>query len=206
MKDFDSYSAEQWDCIAASIAKMRGVDDAHLIRRGGASLRNLIEIEASMYCAQGYLNRRAANRQACVDNLIALRDDLRDRLVSKLANTTAVGTDDMLNATEAFIRKLTFKIDLMTKIEKVSMVAHDEPGSNAAKTSRHRFWSELVAIWTMIGGEKTGAKTARFLIAAAKPAFDFVRGDADACDKDRAIPDQKSVEQWLLRHKSRPID
>ena len=72
---------------------------------------------------------------------------------------------------------------------------------NAAKTGRQQFWNELLEIWTEIGGEETGADAARFLIAASEPVFDFVRGDTDACGKDRAIPDQRSVERWLLRRR-----
>jgi hypothetical protein len=203
--EYFSYSTEQWDRIAASVAEMRGVDDANLIRRGGASLRDLIEVEAGVYCAQGLLNRRAADRQALIDNWIALRDDLRDRLVPTLAVTTGIDTDNMLDATEALIADLTREIDLKRKMDLLRISVwrkRDEPTGNASKANRQRYWSELLAIWTEIGGQETGAHTARFLIAASEAVFDFVRGDADACDKDRALPDQKSVEQWLRRRRA----
>ena len=45
----------------------------------------------------------------------------------------------------------------------------------------------------------SGAYTRRFLIAASKPAFDFVLADDDASDRDRAIPAELSVEQCLRR-------
>jgi hypothetical protein len=187
------YSAEQWDLIAGCIALMRGVDDAHLIPKGGGpSVRSRIEVAAGMYCVQGLLKRRAADRQARIDKLTALRDDLRDRPL--LVTTTS----------EAFIRSLTTKIDLLTTVplRMVRDEPRDEPAGNAAKTGRQKFWTELLAIWTEIGGKETGAETARFLIVASTPVFDFIRGDADASDKDRAIPDKRSVEQWLRRRRA----
>ena len=140
--------------------------------------------------------------------MIALRDDL-DRLVPTLGNTTDVNTDNMLKATKALIVELTRKIDLLREMDRdcyrlsAFPERDEEPaGSNAAKTGRQQFWHLLLAIWTGIGGQETGADTARFLIAASEPAFDFVRDDPDASDKDRAIPDQKSVEQWLRRRRT----
>jgi hypothetical protein len=205
-KDFE-YSAEQWDRIAACFVKLHGVDDTR--RRpleGGPTLKMLVELEAGTFCGRGFHNRREAQRQARIPNLIALRDDL-DRLVRTLAITTDVNTDKMLIATKALIVELTRKIDLLREMDRLRFSAFperaEEPaGSNAAKTGRQQFWRLLLAIWTGVGGQETGADTARFLIAASEPAFDFVRDDPDASDKDRAIPDQKSVEQWLRRRKA----
>ena len=88
MNGFDfSYSAAQLDRIAASVAEMRGVDEVRLDlipKGGGPSLRDRIAVEAGMFCVQGLLKRRAADHQARIDNLFALRDDLRDRLVPTL--------------------------------------------------------------------------------------------------------------------------
>src|SRR5258705_12171920 len=82
MKGFEyfSYSAEQWASIAASVAEIRGVDDAHRIGRGGAGLRNLIEVEAGVYCAEGLIKRQGAGRQARIDQREPLPDGLRNRL------------------------------------------------------------------------------------------------------------------------------
>jgi hypothetical protein len=112
MTDF-AYTDEQWDGIADSIADVLDVDvdDTDLIRRGGASLRDLIEIEAGMFCERGSLNRREAERQAHIDKLVALRDELRGRLVPTLASTTDVNADDMLVATAAYVDRLTRRID-----------------------------------------------------------------------------------------------
>jgi hypothetical protein len=112
-----------------------------------------------------------------------------------------VNTANMLDATETFIVELTRRINFCELLA-ASRLPDERAGNatgNAAKTGRQRFWNELLAIWTEIGGQETGADAARFLIAASQPAFDFMRGDADACNKDRAIPDQRSVEQWLRR-------
>ena len=172
MKDYEEfrYSAEQWDCIAAIITKMRGVNDVNRIPlTGGPSMRTWIEVTAAGYCDQGSLKRSAADDQTRLDNLIALRNDLQNRLIPTLAITTDVNTRNMLDATEAFIKVLTFKINLRM-IPPVSIRNYDdEPAGNAAKTSRHRFWIELLTIWTEFGGKETGAATADFLIAASKP-------------------------------------
>ena len=58
-----SYSVEQWDRIAACVVKLRGVDDTQRIpRKGGPTLRMLIELEAGMFCGRGFLKRRKARK------------------------------------------------------------------------------------------------------------------------------------------------
>jgi hypothetical protein len=207
LPDF-SYSPEQWDRIAACVVEMRGVDVTDRIpREGGPSPRALIAVEAGVFCSQGYRNRRETDQQARFDNLVALRDNLQDQLVPTLETTSGVNTDNMLNATKAFITELTHKIDWKRYGDSVTISVFPErdvepAGSNAAKTGRQQFWSQLLAIWTGMGGKQTGKNTVRFLIAASEPVFEFMRGDADASDKDRAFGGQKSVEQWLLRRRN----
>ena len=132
MTDF-SYTDEQWDGIAYSIADMLDVDtdDTDLIRRGGATLRDLIEIEAGVFCERGPLNRREAERQAHIGKLIALRDDLRDRIVPAL-DIPIVNTEDMRAASEAFIDRLTHRIDYMQRMDALRLpsvfrITPDEP-------------------------------------------------------------------------------
>ena len=109
------YSAEQWDNIAGCVILMRNRNDAHLIGRGGASLRDLIEIEAQMFCAQGSLNRHKAERQARIDKMIGLRDaarNLRDSIATEMGFLSGLDAN-MLDALDASIDKLTRKIDFM---------------------------------------------------------------------------------------------
>ena len=98
-RHFD-YTAEQWDLIAGCVILMRNRNDAHLLHRGGASLKQLIWLEANMYCAQPRYQASGGCQPSSHSKLDALRDDLQDRLVPTLAKTTDVDTATWLRRPE----------------------------------------------------------------------------------------------------------
>jgi hypothetical protein len=174
---------------------------------GGGSLRILIEVEAGMYIDRSDpdsdLNHSRASRQARIDKMIALRDNammIRDSIVASGMNGVE-GSDElrlphveanMLDASNAYIRKLTAWIDLM-RSPRISIGATPtvEPSSNASKVNREEYWSGLLVIWTEIGGKQTGAAAADFLIAASRPLL------------GAEVPTFRSVVQWLDRRQKK---
>ena len=83
-------------------------------------------------------SRREAEHQARTDNLIALRDDLRDRLVPTLATTPRVDIKKMLDATEAFIGELTRRINRDLLLEASRLKLDDEPAGDAEPAAQCR--------------------------------------------------------------------
>ena len=148
-----TYSPEQWARIARVVSKLIGKD-----AEGWEFLRAEIEIEANMLIDHGdpnsRLNRLGANHQAYIDKLIALRDNAVNIRDSIVASHTLRDEDDkplmhrieanMLDASEAYINKLTLKIDLLRAPRISIRPPRIEPASNASKANREHFWSCLL--------------------------------------------------------------
>jgi hypothetical protein len=172
-----TYSQEQWDRIKRVVLDRLG-KDADLIGSGGASLRDLIEIEAGLYLAQDTLDQRADDREARIDRLSAAREASRKFRDDIAPFAGEIGTDAMLGATEAYIGKLTCKIDMLIALR------IDREGN--IKIARQRLWTGLIVIWREIGGSATGVDMADFIIAASAPAI-----------KANEMPARNAVIEWL---------
>lgn len=195
-----TYSPEQWARIARVVSKLIGKD-----AEGWEFLRAQIEIEANMLInhsdPNSRLNRLGANHQARIEKMIALRDNavsIRDSIV---ASHTLRDEDNkplmhrveanMLDACEAYINKLTIKIDFMRAPRISIRPPRIEPASNASKTNRQQLWTDLLAIWCEIGGNESGADAADFLIAASTPVI------------PREMPSRNAVIEWLRARRAR---
>ena len=93
---------------------------------------------------------------------------------------------------------------LVSVIDASIAAQRPQPTANSRKAGRDRFWNEMLAIWTSIGGEETGSAAADFLIATSKPVFDRVRAIGGRKTTASMPQDREAVVEWLrLRAKAR---
>jgi hypothetical protein len=186
--EFFRYTDEDWNKIREQVLNDLGVN----IDPIKEPLRSRIEVAASVYHFFSDASRRSPRR----NELVALGKDAVDMFIS-IINTFAIpvgvtydtrfsvlwkGVDgDMLTATRDYFTKLERNLD--RQIEQAT-----SPCNNARKPVRDQFWIELLAIWCELGGKTRGIAAANFLIVASKPVM------------GSAVPDRKSVVQWLERH------
>jgi hypothetical protein len=203
--EFFSYTAEQWSLIRDQVLGDLGVD-VDLIERqvttvirdesftGMQSLRERIQIAASLYHFHSSVSRRSPRR----DELVALRkaaENLRASIIG--AVTVQVGTkyaahpvllngvdDDMLAATRNYFTKLAANLD--RQIERAR-----SRSDNARKPDRDQCWNELLALWVGIGGHAHGEAAAEFLKLTSLPVM------------NGAVPARKSIVHWLERRRHR---
>ena len=165
----------------------------------GVTLRAKIEGTAFLHIARDRAMRSLPTQMDFSKHLTDLRRDakrLHDRIVASpafwFAHNDYKPDTDMLVVTDAWSEKLLRNLD---GIIAAIGPPRGKTGSAASKNmGRDLFWSDLLAIWCEIGGKKTGADAADFIIAVSLPVFSSMPpGEQDA------VPDRPSVIQWLRR-------
>jgi hypothetical protein len=185
-----AYADEEWgtirEIIIDQLASFLKVDQvvaeytSERIRgKYGGGLQDLIQSAAGMYIERstpgGVLNRRIAASQDRIDRLKALRgnaEGFRDNIVASYGIEmfgNGRNRASTLDAVNAYISGLTYQLDILEN--PISISEHHEPRSNAALAYRHDFWSELVELWTGIGGRPTGDRATEFLYEATRPVI-----------------------------------
>ena len=144
------------------------------------SLRSRIETAATAHILRSAFESQTPGHKARIKQLTALRDRaeaLRDDIIDALAPTFTIEGDagayhrmmptgcDPLGTHDRAIAKVVSVIDASIAAQR------PQPTANTSKPGRDRFWNEMLAIWTGIGGEETGVDAANFLIAISKPVF-----------------------------------
>ncbi len=183
------------DQIVLESARMDGT-------KHDVTLRAKIKATASVHLARDRAMRSLPTQLDLRKHLTDLREDakrMHDRIAASpafwFAHNDYVPDNDMLFVNDAFYEKLLRILDGV--IDAIGP-SRRKTGSAASKNmGRDLFWSDLLAIWCKIGGEKTGAKAADFLIAVSVPVFSTMPPGAQD-----EVPDRPSVIQWLRRHQA----
>jgi hypothetical protein len=229
-------TVEQWDKIKVVVCDRLGrdADQIELTRPAGklvrmaaeitrtvdnltttTSLRSCVETAASLHIEGSAFESQTPGHKASIRQLTKLRDRaeaLRDDIINALRPSFPLDNDVRLlrkgsapisvHSTDQAIETLLSVIDANIAAQRPQQTA------NTSKTGRDRFWNEMLAIWTDIGGAETGIAAAEFLVATSNSVFDRVRNiggrktaiSAPYDDDDTLAP----VVEWLrLRAKAR---
>jgi hypothetical protein len=202
-----TYSDTQWNKIKAVVRKARNRDADEIVlestgvdgTKHDVTLRIEIEGAARVHLAREKVMRslptqmafRATLTDLC-ENAERLRDGINRSRAFRASHSGYSPDKDMLVATDAYFEKLLRNLN---GIVDAIGPPRKKSGSAASKNmGRDLFWFDLLAIWYQIGGKQTGAKAADFLIAVSGAVFSAMpRGTRDA------VPDRRSVIQWLWR-------
>jgi hypothetical protein len=200
-----TYTHEQWNKIKTVVRDRLG-RDADQIER----LRRCIEHAASIHIPRSALGSQTRGHKARIKQLTTLLDRteaLGADIIDALAPSFTI--EDMLH--RPFPRDATPLVKteraiatLVSVIDASIAVQRPQQNANSRKAGRDRFWEEMLAIWTSIGGAETGTAAAKFIVATSKPVFDRVLAIGGHKTAASMPQDYDAVEAWLrLRAKAR---
>jgi hypothetical protein len=230
-----AYTDEQWTGIKTIVFKRLGRDADEIERARPAgklmqmvdtlnatmSLRSALEMAASSYIKSSAVDGQTPGYKARIKKLEAMRataDALHKDLRDAIRPTFTVGGDDIVRQVifgdvniDPFDERGPAFATVISVIDAsiASLTARPpQQTANSRKVGRDRFWNEMLAIWTGVGGAEKGTAAAEWLVATSNAVFDRVweiRGRKTAIsvsygDNDTLAP----VIEWLrLRAKAR---
>jgi hypothetical protein len=171
---------------------------------GMGSLRDCIETAARSHILHSLRESQRPGYKARIKPLIALRNRVKALPVNfKNALAPIVTAEGARHHSMMPLVVHRATVTLVSVLDASIAAQRPQPTANSSKSGRDRFWNEVLAIWTSIGGEETGGDAADFLIAVSTPVFCRMRDDGHK--KTASMPQYRdSVIEWLrLRAKAR---
>lgn len=201
-----SYAEADWQAIKCAFART-GKDADRMSRLGILSLRDLIEVAATLYlertCDLNGYKRLKAESLAHIESVKAVRDQaksLRDgisalpeHMIYATNMIFATNSTSMLDTIGAYADMLARVVDAL---ENPGFLVDEDitSESNAALVEREYFWRRLIETWREFGGKESGDALAAFLFASTVPV---VAAMPDGAKEKRRPLTPRAVERWL---------